>query len=86
MQSVTSTICKMGDSECIFILFLQHSISFLANNCQLGNCLSILYLRHEAKLSSVDEVPMRAINNDKATETLKDLPKKRRYTQFSDRD
>ena len=36
----------------------------------------------EEKLSSVDEVSMGAINHDKATETLKALPKERKYSQF----
>ena len=40
----------------------------------------------EAKLPSVDEVSMGAIDHDKVTETPKALLKKRKYTQFSDRD
>ena len=37
-------------------------------------------------MSSVDEVSIGAIDHDKVTETLKALPKKRKCTQFSDRD
>ena len=39
----------------------------------------------EAKLPSVDELLMSAIDHDKVTRTLKALPKKRKCTQFSDR-
>ena len=40
----------------------------------------------EEKLPSVDEVSMGATDHDKVTKTMKALPKKRKYTQFSDRD
>ena len=37
-------------------------------------------------MPNVDEVSMGAVDHDKVTERLKALPKKRKYTQFSDRD
>ena len=45
-----------------------------------------LELIDEAKLPSVDDVSMGAINHDKVTETLKTMPKKIKYTQLSERD
>ena len=37
-------------------------------------------------MPNVDEVSMGAVDHNKVTERLKALPKKRKYTQFSDRD
>ena len=37
-------------------------------------------------MPSVDEVSVGAIDHDKVIETLKPLPKKRKYTQFADKD